>query len=44
MSMLKTVLEIFSVTDRNQNNEIKIGGRHIVFGNVSSPLNVLDLD
>ena len=44
MDMLKTVPEKFSITPRNKNNEIKIGGRHIVFGNVSSPPNVLDLD
>ena len=44
MDMLKTVPEKFSITPRNQNNEIKIGGYHIVFGNVSSPPNVLDLD
>ena len=44
MNMLKTVPEKFSITPRNENNEIKIGDRHIVFGNVSSPPNVLDLD
>ncbi len=44
MNMLKTVPEKFSITPRNQNNEIKIGDRYIVFGNVSSPPNVLDLD
>ena len=44
MDMLKTVPEKFSITPRNQNNKIKIGDRHIVFVNVSSPPNVLDLD
>ena len=44
MSMLKTVPEKFSITPRNKNNEVKIGDRHLVFGNVSSPPNVLDLD
>ena len=44
MDMLKTVPEKFSIIPRNQNNKIKIGDRHIVFGNVSSPPNVLDLD
>ena len=31
MDMLRTVPEKFSITLRNQNNEIKIGGRHIIF-------------
>ena len=44
MNMLETIPEKFSITPRNQNNEIKIGDRHLVFGNVSSPPNVLDLD
>ena len=44
MSMLKTVPKEFSITPRNQSNKIKIGDRYIVFGNVSSPPNVLDLD
>ena len=44
MDMLKTVLEYFSITPRNLNNEIKIGGRHIVFENISSPPYVLALD
>ena len=41
---VETVSEKFSITPRNINNEIKIGGRHVIFGNVSSPPNVLDLD
>ena len=44
MDMLKTVPQHFSITPRNHKNQIKIGDRHIVFGNVSSPPNVLDLD
>ena len=44
MDMLKTVPQHFSITPRNHKNKIKIGDRHIVFGNVSSPPNVLDLD
>ena len=44
MDMLKTVPQHFSITPRNPKNKIKIGDRHIVFGNVSSPPNVLDLD
>ena len=44
MDMLKTVPQHFSITPRTPKNKIKIGNRHIVFGNVSSPPNVLDLD
>ena len=44
MDMLKTVPQHFSITPRNPKNKINIGDRHIVFGNVSSPPNVLDLD
>ena len=44
MDMLKTVPQHFSITPRNHKNKIKIGDRYIVFGNVSSPPNVLDLD
>ena len=41
MNMLKTVPEKFSITPKNENNKIKIGDRYIVFGNISSPPNVL---
>ena len=44
MDMLKTVPQHFSITPRNHKKNIKIGDRHIVFGNVSSPPDVLDLD
>ena len=44
MNMLKTVPKKFSITPRTQNNKIKIGYRNIVFGNVSSPPNVLALE
>jgi trimethylamine---corrinoid protein Co-methyltransferase len=34
----------FTITPRNPEREITIGGNHIVFGNVSSPPNCSDLD
>ncbi|MEM8839905.1 MAG: trimethylamine methyltransferase family protein, partial [Pseudomonadota bacterium] len=34
----------FTITPRNKDREITIGGKHIVFGNISSPPNVSDLE
>mgnify|MGYP002855590912 CR=1 FL=1 len=34
----------FTITPRNPERRIEIGGRHMVFGNVSSPPNCSDLD
>ena len=34
----------FTITPRNPDRSINIGGKHIVFVNVSSPPNVMDLD
>ena len=34
----------FTLTPRNPDRKLTIGGKHMVFGNVSSPPNVLDLD
>ncbi|RMF35611.1 MAG: methyltransferase [Alphaproteobacteria bacterium] len=34
----------FAITPRNPDRQIRIGGRHVVFGNVSSPPNCSDLD
>jgi trimethylamine--corrinoid protein Co-methyltransferase len=42
--MIAKAPETFSMTPRNPEREITIGGPHMVFGNVSSPPNVMDLD
>jgi trimethylamine---corrinoid protein Co-methyltransferase len=34
----------FSITPRNPDRQIILGGRHVIFGNVSSPPNCSDLD
>lgn len=34
----------FSITPRNLDHKITIGGKHIVFGSVASPPNYSDLD
>jgi len=34
----------FTITPRNPERQITIGGKHLIFGNVSSPPNVSDLD
>ena len=41
---LKTAPSEFTLTPRNTERTIKIGGKNIVFGNVSSPPNCSDLD
>ncbi|MCE2738201.1 MAG: trimethylamine methyltransferase family protein [Rhodobacter sp.] len=42
--MLKTAPESFTITPRNPDREVIIGGRHMVFVNVSSPPNAWDLE
>ena len=44
MEMLKNAPSEFSIVPRNKEKKLRIGGRNIVFGNVSSPPNALDLD
>jgi len=44
MEQLKHAPAQFSVTPRNPERRIEIGGRHMLFGNVSSPPNCSDLD
>lgn len=44
MEKLKTVPSQFTLTPRNLDRKITIGGNHIVFGNVSSPPNYSNLD
>ncbi|MEM9010208.1 MAG: trimethylamine methyltransferase family protein [Pseudomonadota bacterium] len=44
MEMVAKAPSEFTVTPRNPDHEIKIGGRNMVFVNVSSPPNIMDLD
>ena len=44
MEMLSHAPEQFEITPRNPDRAITIGGKHMVFGNVSSPPNAHDLD
>jgi len=44
MEKIKTVPEQFTLTPRNPDRQIIIGGKHMVFGNVSSPPNYSNLD
>ncbi len=44
MEKLKTVPPSFTLTPRNPDRRIEIGGDRMVFGNVSSPPNCSDLD
>ncbi|MEL6734425.1 MAG: trimethylamine methyltransferase family protein [Pseudomonadota bacterium] len=44
MEYLSTVPSEFTLTPRNPDKKITIGGKNIVFGNVSSPPNCSDLD
>jgi len=44
MEQLKLAPAQFSVTPRNRERRIDIGGAHMLFGNVSSPPNCSDLD
>ena len=44
MEMLAKAPAEFTMTPRNPDRTITIGGKHMVFGNVSSPPNAMDLD
>ena len=44
MEMVRKAPAQFTVTPRNPDREITIGGKHILFGNVSSPPNYYDLE
>ena len=44
MEMIELAPETFTITPRNTDRRVTIGGKHIVFGNVSSPPNSYDLD
>ena len=44
MEMVRKAPSRFTITPRNEEREIIIGDRHILFGNVSSPPNYYDLD
>ena len=44
MDMVGKVPDQFTITPRNPDHEITVGGNHILFGNVSSPPNYYDLD
>ena len=44
MEMVQKAPSRFTITPRNEEREIIIGDRHILFGNVSSPPNYYDLD
>ena len=44
MEMISNAPSEFSIVPRNPERKITIGGKHIVFVNVSSPPNVMDLD
>ena len=44
MEKLKTVPSQFTITPRNEDRKIIIGGGHMIFGNVSSPPNFSNLD
>jgi trimethylamine--corrinoid protein Co-methyltransferase len=44
MEMVRKAPAQFTVTPRNPNREIILGGKHILFGNVSSPPNYYDLE
>ena len=43
MEMIARAPESFTITPRNPDRELTIGGKHIVFANVSSPPNAWDL-
>ncbi len=43
MEMVGQVPEQFTITPRNPDRAIPVGGNHILFGNVSSPPNYMDL-
>lgn len=44
MEMMATCPSEFTITPRNPEREVTIGGKHMVFVNVSSPPNVMDMD
>ncbi len=44
MEKISTTPSKFTLTPRNEDRQITIGGNHIVFGNVSSPPNYSNLD
>ena len=44
LEMLGHAPSQFTITPRNADREITIGGKHILFGNVSSPPNYFDLE
>jgi len=44
MEMVGRAPSQFTLTPRNPDRTLKIGGRHILFGNVSSPPNYFDLE
>ncbi|MEY1556399.1 trimethylamine methyltransferase family protein [Yoonia sp. R2331] len=44
MEMLGHAPSQFTITPRNPDKQITIGGKHILFGNVSSPPNYFDLE
>ncbi|MGI3184215.1 trimethylamine methyltransferase family protein [Nioella aestuarii] len=44
MEMVGRAPDHFSITPRNPDRKLIIGGKHIVFGNVSSPPNAWDMD
>ena len=44
MEMVRKAPAQFTITPRNLDRELPIGGKHILFGNVSSPPNYYDLE
>ena len=44
MEMVRKAPSHFTMTPRNPDRELPIGGKHILFGNVSSPPNYYDLE
>jgi len=44
MEMVARAPSDFTITPRNRDREVTMGGRHILFGNVSSPPNYFDLE
>ena len=44
MEMIPKAPDEFTITPRNPDRELVIGGKHILFGNVSSPPNYYDVD
>ena len=44
MEMIPKAPDEFTITSRNPDRELVIGGKHILFGNVSSPPNYYDVD